>query len=83
MDVTLYSTKTCQYCWETRQYLKDLQIPFHEIRIDDDVEAAREVQRLVGDQVVPVVVVRQDQAEPVTVVGFDRQRLQVALGGMV
>jgi glutaredoxin len=72
--IILYSTSTCQYCWEVREYLREQKAPFVEVDIETSDDAAREVQRLTGDLVVPVTVVRAEQREDV-VIGYNRQKL--------
>ena len=71
--LVFYATTSCPYCWELRQYLAELNLPFVEKRVDSSEEAARELQQLVGDQVVPVVA-RPGETSMV-VIGFDKQRL--------
>lgn len=75
----MYSTASCQYCWELRQYLHAKGIAFVEIDLDVSQDAVREVQRLTGDQVVPVVVVTKPEAREEVVVGFNRQKLDRVL----
>lgn len=78
--VVVYSTANCQYCWELREYLHAKQVAFVEIDLDISQDAAREVQRLTGDQVVPVVVVTKPKSGEDVVVGFNRQKLDMVLG---
>jgi glutaredoxin 3 len=40
--VTVYSTGTCPYCTKAKMLLEKLNIPFKEIRIDQDRSAQRE-----------------------------------------
>ena len=75
-QLVLYTTSTCQYCWEMREYLRATHIPFFEKQIDLAPEAALEVAALVGDQVVPVVAIMTETA-PKVVIGLDKQRLQM------
>lgn len=77
--VVVYSTADCQYCWELREYLHAKGVAFVEIDLDSSIDATREVQRLTGDQVVPVVVVNRPKAGQDVVIGFNRQKLDMVL----
>lgn len=77
--VIVYSTASCQYCWELREYLHAKGVAFVEIDLDSSPDAAKEVQRLTGDQVVPVVVVNKAKSGEDVVIGFNRQKLDTVL----
>ncbi len=77
--VTLYTSATCPYCDELRDFFVEHRIVYSEARVDESVEAAKVVMEVVGDQVVPVTIVQFGQASPISVVGFDPQRLSAVL----
>ena len=79
LSVTLFTSRTCPYCNEIRNYFHQHRQQFIEKRVDEDPEAARLVNETVGDELVPMVLVQRGQSTPVAVVGFDRQRLDVLL----
>lgn len=79
-SIKLYTTQSCPYCDELKEYLYSLGQLFEEARVDDVPEMAREIVSLVGDEVVPVTVVQRAGSSPVAIVGFDRQRLDAVLG---
>jgi glutaredoxin len=72
--IVFYSSPTSAYCEEMRQLLQEQQLQFEEKSVEDS-QAALEVRRLVGDEVVPVTVLYGEQDAPYVVVGHDRQRL--------
>ena len=77
--IVVYSTANCEYCWELREYLHQKQVAFVEIDLDSSEDGAREVQRLTGDQVVPVVVITKPKSGNEVVIGFNRQKLDRVL----
>jgi glutaredoxin len=77
--VIVYSTAHCQYCWELREYLHAKGVAFVEMDLDSSVDATREVQRITGDQVVPVIVVSRPKVGDEVVIGFNRQKLDAVL----
>jgi glutaredoxin len=79
ITVTLYTSATCPYCDELKEYLEEKRLPFNEVRVDLMPDAGRYVARLVGDEVVPVTVIDRTGRSPVPVVGFDRQKLDAIL----
>jgi glutaredoxin 3 len=75
VKVTVYSTPTCGYCAAAKRYLKDHKIPFRDIDVSRDPHSAAEMKRKSGQQGVPVIEVNGR-----IVVGFDKRRLNAALG---
>ena len=78
-QVILYASPTCEYCWEVRQYLAKKQTAFVELNIDTSIDAAKEVQKLAGDLVVPVSVILKESHSPQVVIGFNQPKLDKAL----
>ncbi len=72
--VILYTTATCGYCHQAKQYLAQRGIPFTEYDVAADARAADEMVRLSGQRGVPVIVI-----DGRVVVGFDRPRLEQLL----
>ncbi|HQY30071.1 MAG TPA: glutaredoxin domain-containing protein [Thermomicrobiales bacterium] len=68
--VTVYSTPTCPWCDRTKEYLTERQVPFIEKDVAADMDAAREMILISGQQGVPVV-----STESEVIVGFDQIRL--------
>mgnify|MGYP005854096287 FL=1 len=75
MEVTLYSTHTCGYCRQAKEYLSRRGVPFREVNVAADHTALAEMVRLSGQRGVPVIVI-----DGQVVVGFDRPRLEQLLG---
>lgn len=76
MAVTVYTTPTCPYCRQVKEYLRSRSVRFEERDVSQDAAAAEEMVRISGQQGVPVTVV-DGQA----IVGYDRPRLDAALAG--
>ena len=68
--VTVYSTTTCPWCDRTKEYLRSRNVPFKDVDVSADMNAAREMVRVSGQQGVPVVATDQE-----VIVGFDQVRL--------
>ncbi len=73
--VVVYTTPTCRFCAATKRFLKERSIPFREIDVSRNPEAARELQRKSGQTGVPVIDVNGR-----IIVGFDQAKLIQALG---
>ena len=76
MQVTIYTTPTCPYCRQVKEYLARRSVPFREVDVSSDHAAATEMVWLSGQQGVPVTVI-----DGKVVVGFDRPRLDQLLEG--
>lgn len=74
-NVLVYSTPTCPYCIRAKQYLKDSGIAFRDIDVSADEAAGEEMIKKSGQMGVPVL-----DIEGEIIVGFDKPRIQQALG---
>jgi glutaredoxin-like YruB-family protein len=72
--ITVYSTPTCPYCRQVKEYLASRGVAFDDRDVSRDAAAAEEMVRLSGQQGVPVTVV-----DGAVIVGYDRPRLDAAL----
>jgi len=75
LRVIIYTTPTCRYCAALKQYLKQRKIPFRDVDVSCDPQAAAEMKRKSGQQAVPVIDINGR-----IIVGFDTRRLNAALG---
>jgi glutaredoxin 3 len=53
--VVLFSTSTCSWCRRAKRYFRESRVPFKEINLERDPEAARGVVRKTGQTGVPVI----------------------------
>ncbi|MBN1642529.1 MAG: PDZ domain-containing protein [Anaerolineae bacterium] len=57
MSITVYTTPTCGYCYQLKNYLAQRGIPFAEHDVSQDSYRANEMVRISGQQGVPVSIV--------------------------
>lgn len=74
MNVVVYTTPTCSFCYQAKEFLSRQGVPFVEKNVAADRRAAQEMVRLSGQQGVPVITV-----DGQVVVGFDQPRLRQLL----
>ena len=74
MNVVIYTTPTCAYCHQAKEFLSSRGVKFTEHDVSVDRAAADEMIRKSGQMGVPVIVVG-DQV----VIGFDRAKLDQLL----
>jgi glutaredoxin 3 len=72
--VLLFSTSTCSWCRRAKRYFKERRVPFKEIKIERDQNAARDIVRKTGQTGVPVIKIGGRW-----IVGFDRERIEKEL----
>jgi glutaredoxin 3 len=53
--VVLFSTSTCSWCRRAKRYFRERRIPFKEINIERDLDAARDIVRKTGTVGLPWV----------------------------
>ncbi|RMF56228.1 NrdH-redoxin [Candidatus Woesearchaeota archaeon] len=73
--VKVYSTPTCPYCIQLKEFLKENNIEFEDINVAEDQEAAKEMIEKSGQMGVPVA-----DINGTIIVGFDRAKVKEALG---
>ena len=73
--VTVYSTSTCHYCKDAKEFLSTHGVKFDEFNVGTDAEKRAEMLSLTGERAVPTIVVN-DQV----FVGYDKFRDAVDKG---
>ena len=79
-NVTIYSTATCGFCKMLKGYLKDKGIKYDVKMADEDQEIANELYEKSGQLGVPFTVITDETGNEELVLGFDRQKIDSALG---
>lgn len=74
MNVTVYTTPTCSFCYQAKQFLSREGVSYMEKNVAADRQAAMEMVRISGQQGVPVITV-----DGQVVVGFNLPRLKQLL----
>jgi glutaredoxin 3 len=72
--VVLFSTPTCSWCRRAKRYFKEQRVPFKEIDVERDQQAARDIARKTGQTGVPVIKIGN-----AWIVGFDKGRIEKEL----
>jgi glutaredoxin 3 len=72
--VLLFSTSTCSWCRRAKRYFREKRVPFREINVERDPDAARDIARKTGQTGVPVIKIGSKW-----IVGFDRERIDEEL----
>lgn len=73
--VTVYSTPTCPYCRQVKEFLTQHNISFTDKNVATDISARDEMKAKSSSLGVPVV-----DVDGTVVVGFNRTKLQELLG---
>ncbi|MCA9375445.1 MAG: glutaredoxin family protein [Candidatus Doudnabacteria bacterium] len=74
-SVTVYSTPTCPYCHQLKEYLKENNVSFEDKDVATDAAARDEMVQKSGQLGVPV-----SDIDGEIVVGFDREKVSELLG---
>lgn len=73
--VTIYSTPTCPYCKQAKDFLKQNNIKYTEIDVSSDEKKAQEMIEKSGQMGVPVL-----DIDGQIIIGFDKAAMKKALG---
>lgn len=79
MQVDIYTTPTCPYCKQTKEFFRENDVEFDEHDVASDQDQARTMIEKSGQRGVPVTVVRDAEDEEEIIVGFNREKLEEAL----
>ena len=71
MKITIYSTPTCPYCVQAKQYFKKKNVDFEDIDVSSDKEKAHEMVELSGQMGVPVIKIDDE-----IIIGFDQAKIE-------
>lgn len=78
--ITIYTTTTCPYCKMAKEYLDSKGIKYENIFVDQDPTAAEDMVKISGQMGVPFTVITKDDNSRETILGFDREKINQALG---
>jgi len=70
MEIKIYSTPTCPYCSQAKQYISSKGKAYENIDVSADQDKAQEMVKLSGQMGVPVIVVGGT-----VITGFDKPKL--------
>jgi glutaredoxin 3 len=79
-QITMYTTATCVYCNAEKQFFKEHNVAFEEVRVDTDAAAADKMIKLSGQMGVPFTVIKLSNKQEEHILGFDQDRLTAVLG---
>lgn len=74
VNVTVYSTPWCGFCKMAKEYLSGVNVPFKEVNVEEDNQAAMLIMQKTSSAGVPVIQIAEDY-----ILGFDRQRIDASL----
>lgn len=74
MNVKIYTTPNCPFCQMAKNFLRERDIKFEEIDVQENQKAAEEMVRKSGQLGVPVIEINNK-----IIVGFDEKAIKEAL----
>lgn len=74
-EVTIYTTPTCHYCKDAKEFFATNNVQYIEHNVSTDLEKRKEMIERSGQMGVPVIFVGDEMT-----VGFDKPRLSELLG---
>lgn len=80
VGVKIYTTSTCPYCKMEKEYLGSKGVKFENIEVDHDTKGATEMLEKSGQMGVPFTVINKEGSSEETILGFDKEKLNQALG---
>jgi len=72
--VKVYTTQSCPFCVDAKDFLKKHKIKFEEVDVNKDKKAAMEMIQKSGQNGVPVIEIDSE-----IIIGFDKEKIKKAL----
>jgi glutaredoxin len=77
MKITIYSTRSCPYCYALKNWLDGKSIKYTEYLVDENPIAAQNMVRLSGQMGVPFSTIEYGkEGKLAKILGFDRQKFE-------
>lgn len=73
-SITIYTTSSCPYCKMAKAFLLQKKVPFKEVNVEKDEQAAVALVEKTGQLGVPVI-----DIDGVMIIGFNKDALQHAI----
>lgn len=70
-DVVMFTTPSCGYCKQARQYFRNNDVPFREFDIHNSAEASRKFDEI-GGRGVPVTIIGEERIDGFSTTHYDR-----------
>lgn len=74
MKVVIYSTPTCTYCLQAKNYFESKNIDYTNIDVSTNQKAGQEMIDISGQMGVPVITINDK-----VVIGFDKSKIEALL----
>lgn len=74
-NIVIYSTPTCPWCHQVKDYLTEKGIPFVDYDVSADMDKANEMIEKSGQRGVPVI-----DIDGSIIIGFDKAKIDELLG---
>ena len=74
-NVTIYTTPTCHFCHQAKEFFKEHNVTYTEKDVASDLDARKEMVDKTGQLGVPVI-----EVDEKIMVGYDQDSLAEALG---
>lgn len=78
--VKIYSTTTCPYCKMLKAYLSEKKIPFEDVLVDQNPNEMQAFIDTCGSMGVPCTHITKDDGTELKILGFDKEKIDQALG---
>lgn len=80
MNITIYATHTCGFCNMLKNYLDQHKIAYNVKFADEDPKLAQELFEKSHQLGVPFTVIEKDDGSEISVLGFDKPKIDASLG---
>lgn len=74
VNVKVYSAPWCPFCRMAKEWLKEHNIPFEDINVQEDREASLYILEKTGQTAIPVI-----EIDGKFIIGFDEKKLKEVL----
>lgn len=78
--IKIYTTTTCPYCHQLKEYLKSKNVAYEEVVVDKQPGEEQNLLDTCGSMGVPCSHITKDDGTEVKILGFDKAKVDETLG---
>ncbi|MBI3619683.1 NrdH-redoxin [Candidatus Roizmanbacteria bacterium] len=78
--IKIYTTTTCPYCHQLKEYLKEKGMNFEEVVLNNHPDQVQTAIDICGSMGVPCIHITKDDGTEAKILGFDKEQVNLALG---
>lgn len=78
-DITIFTRTTCAPCHAVKKFLRNKNVAFNEVNVDENPEAQKEAMAITGYSIVPLTIITKIDGSKNVITGMNFSDLAAAI----